>query len=66
MVRKNSMQSDEPMAPEFAVACQHERKYIVSNNSHGAALHGKEMQMSPRKFIYIGSMLVEIIDVFPT
>jgi len=54
------------MAPEFAIACQHERKYIVSNNSHGAALHGKEIQMSPRKFIYIGSMLVEIIVVFPT
>ena len=39
MVRKNSMQSDEPMAPEFAVACQHERKYIVSNNLDGNALN---------------------------
>ena len=47
-----------------AIACQHERKYIVSNNSD--ALHGKEMKMSPRKSVYIGAMQVEIIDAFPT
>ena len=57
---------DESVAPQIALACQHERKYIVSNNSDGAALHGKEMKMSPRKFVYIGSMHVEIIDAFPT
>jgi len=44
------------VAPQIALACQHERKYIVSNNSDGAALHGKEMKMSPRKFVYIGTM----------
>jgi len=52
------------MAPQIAIACQHERKYIVSNNSD--ALHGKEMKMSPRKSVYIGAMQVEIIDAFPT
>ena len=42
------------MAPQIAIACQHERKYIVSNNLD--ALNGKEMKMSPRKFVYIGTM----------
>ena len=59
-------EDDEPMASQIAMACQHERKYIVSNNSDGAALHGKEMKMSPWKFVYIGSMHVEIIYAFPT
>ena len=47
-------EDDEPMAPQIAIACQHERKYIVSNNLD--ALNGKEMKMSPRKFVYIGTM----------
>jgi len=40
--------------PQIAIACRHERKYIVLNNLD--ALHGKEMKMSPRKFVYIGTM----------
>ena len=57
-------EDDEPMAPQIAIACQHERKYIVSNNLD--ALNGKEMKMSPRKFVYIGTIRVEIMDAFPT
>ena len=52
------------VVPQIAIACRHERKYIVLNNLD--ALHGKEMKMSPRKFVYIGTIRVEIMDAFPT